>query len=199
MPANGGSPRSSEVSPAELRAAVEVVTRRPIEAVGANGERAITRAISSARRSSGPRWSSAKKRGAGDGCATWVSSWAITSVCCVTDDGRRREMDHVAGGGGDLVHRAQRPPRRVVGRDQHAVMPGDRLGHRVIRSGERPRLAPLAVRQLGEEPGGDVLATRRVESARSRASPSRRLTRHHRVAPADRRGATSRARTSVRA
>ena len=75
------------------------------------------------------------------------------------DGGWCREVDHVAGGGGDLVHRAQRPPRRVVGGDQHSVMAGDHLGHRVVRRGERLRLTTLAARELREEPGGDVFAT----------------------------------------
>ena len=49
---------------------------------GASGERAIRRPTSSARRSSGLSSMSSKKRGSGDGWATWVSSWAITSLTC---------------------------------------------------------------------------------------------------------------------
>lgn len=41
---------------------------------GARGERAMIDATFSARRSSGLSSMSSKKRGVGDGCATWVSS-----------------------------------------------------------------------------------------------------------------------------
>lgn len=46
---------------------------------GANGDLAMIDAICSARRSSGLSSTSSKNRGVGEGCATWVSSWATTS------------------------------------------------------------------------------------------------------------------------
>ena len=82
---------------------------------GQDGARRMIAATCSAWRSSGLWSSSSKKRATGDGWATWVSSWAMTSAL----GRRRREVDRVAGRGRDLADLGERPARRGAGRHVH--------------------------------------------------------------------------------
>lgn len=104
------------VGAGERRTTSARVVRPPgatTEALGASGDRAMTRAICSALRSSGLSSMSSKNRGVGEGWATWVSSWAITSSSrrVGTDAGSRWIVSPVVA----ATLRTERSARRDAG------------------------------------------------------------------------------------
>ena len=129
----------------EASAAAETVPLGDVR--GTIGARRITAATCSARRSSGLRSSSSKNRGTGEGWATWVSSWAITSavgrgvVTWMTSPVVAAALPTFAS--------ARREPSPLA--SLHRSVTEDRRRQRLVVARQRPRpLRPVPL-QLGHE------------------------------------------------
>ena len=124
-----------------------VRTRRPRVVRGRIGARRMIAATCSARCSSGLWSSSSKKRATGDGWATWVSSWAITSAGGAGD--ARWIVSPVVAATLPTLARARRDAD--AGRDVHRTVTDDRRRQRPVRHGDRPWSLDAMAGQLGGE------------------------------------------------